>query len=280
MINIKNVGITFAAGTPDENTALRNINLNVKRGYFITIIGSNGAGKTTLFNVLAGNLLPSVGTITMNAADGDNSADTAVDITRQKEFVRARYIGRIFQSPLLGTAGKMSLEDNMMLASYKGYKQLKVNFNKHKREQFRSQLAELGMGLEDRLSDNVELLSGGQRQALSLLMATMSHPKLLLLDEHTAALDPANAALVMDITTRIARSHEQTSTAPLTVMMITHNMRHAIETGNRLLMMDGGEIALDIGAQEKAKLSPEDLITRFKELKRSEILSDKMLLQE
>ncbi|GHV83388.1 ABC transporter ATP-binding protein [Spirochaetia bacterium] len=283
MINISNVGITFAAGTPDENTALRGINLNVRRGDFITIVGSNGAGKSTLFNVISGNLLPTTGTITMNVADGNNSNSddegVTIDITRQKEFVRARYIGRIFQSPLLGTAGKMTLEDNMMLASYKGYKQLKVNLNKHKREQFRAQLAELDMGLEDRLSDNVELLSGGQRQALSLLMATMSHPKLLLLDEHTAALDPANAALVMDITNRIARAHKQTSSTPLTVMMITHNMRHAIETGNRLLMMDGGEIVFDIGAQEKAKLSPEDLVTRFKELKHREIVSDEMLLQ-
>ena len=267
MINIRNLGITFAQGTPDENTDLHDINLNVQRGDFITIVGSNGAGNTTLFNMLAGNLMPTTGSITMT--DGN----TSIDITRQKEYRRARYIGRIFQSPLLGTAGKMSLEDNMMIASYKGYKQFKINLNKHKREQFRGRLAELNMGLEDRLSDNVELLSGGQRQALSLLMATMSNPALLLLDEHTAALDPANAAIVMDLTRRFAKEQA------LTVMMITHNMRHAIETGNRLLMMDCGEIVFDIGADEKAKLLPEDLVTRFKELKRRELVNDQMLLQ-
>ncbi|GHU39057.1 ABC transporter ATP-binding protein [Spirochaetia bacterium] len=267
MIDIRNIGITFAQGTPDENIALHDINLSVQRGDFITVVGSNGAGKTTLFNVLAGNLLPTTGSITMK------DAGSTIDITLQKEFRRARYIGRIFQSPLLGTAGKMSLEDNLMIASYKGCKQLKINLNKRKRDEFKTQLAELGMGLEDRLADNVELLSGGQRQALSLLMATMSHPALLLLDEHTAALDPANAAIVMGLTTRFAKERA------LTVMMITHNMRHAIETGNRLLMMDSGEIVFDIGTEEKAKLLPEDLVTRFKELKRREIVSDGMLLQ-
>jgi putative ABC transport system ATP-binding protein len=173
---------------------------------------------------------------------------------------------------MLGTAGRMSLEDNMVICSKKGYRGLKISLNKKLREQFSSELAALGMGLENRLGDNVELLSGGQRQALTLLMTVMSRPSLLLLDEHTAALDPRNAELVMELTRRF------TSEYNLTVMMITHNMNHAIEIGNRLLMMDGGEIIMNIDADEKAKLSTEVLVQRFRDIKKKELATDEMLL--
>lgn len=261
MIELKNIGIIFAEGTPDENIALKNISLTINKGDFITVIGSNGAGKSTLYNIIAGSLQPTSGSITL---DGN-------DITREPEYKRAHYIGRIFQNPLLGTAGKMSLEDNMIICEKKGYKGLKISLNRKKREQFRQQLAVLGMGLEDRLTDNVEQFSGGQRQALTLLMAVMSHPSLLLLDEHTAALDPANAEVVMDLTRRFAEEYN------LTVMMITHNMNHALAYGNRLLMMDAGEIIMDLSGEEKSKLTADAVVERFRQIKQG-TLSDALLL--
>ena len=261
MIELKNIGIIFAEGTPDENIALKNISLTINKGDFITVIGSNGAGKSTLYNIIAGSLQPTSGSITL---DGN-------DITREPEYKRAHYIGRIFQNPLLGTAGKMSLEDNMVICERKGYKGLKISLNRKKREQFRQQLAVLGMGLEDRLTDNVEQFSGGQRQALTLLMAVMSHPSLLLLDEHTAALDPANAEVVMNLTRRFAEEYN------LTVMMITHNMNHALAYGNRLLMMDAGEIIMDLSGEEKSKLTADAVVERFRQIKQG-ALSDALLL--
>lgn len=261
MIELKNIGIIFAEGTPDENIALKNISLTINKGDFITVIGSNGAGKSTLYNIIAGSLQPTSGSITL---DGN-------DITREPEYKRAHYIGRIFQNPLLGTAGKMSLEDNMIICEKKGYKGLKISLNRKKREQFRQQLAVLGMGLEDRLTDNVEQFSGGQRQALTLLMAVMSHPSLLLLDEHTAALDPANAEVVMNLTRRFAEEYN------LTVMMITHNMNHALAYGNRLLMMDAGEIIMDLFGEEKSKLTADAVVERFRQIKQG-ALSDALLL--
>ncbi len=261
MIELKNIGIIFAEGTPDENIALKNISLTINKGDFITVIGSNGAGKSTLYNIIAGALQPTSGSITL---DGN-------DITREPEYKRAHYIGRIFQNPLLGTAGKMSLEDNMIICEKKGYKGLKISLNRKKREQFRQQLAVLGMGLEDRLTDNVEQFSGGQRQALTLLMAVMSHPSLLLLDEHTAALDPANAEVVMNLTRRFAEEYN------LTVMMITHNMNHALSYGNRLLMMDAGEIIMDLSGEEKSKLTADAVVERFRQIKQG-ALSDALLL--
>ena len=261
MIELKNIGIIFAEGTPDENIALKNISLTINKGDFITVIGSNGAGKSTLYNIIAGSLQPTSGSITL---DGN-------DITREPEYKRAHYIGRIFQNPLLGTVGKMSLEDNMIICEKKGYKGLKISLNRKKREQFRQQLAVLGMGLEDRLTDNVEQFSGGQRQALTLLMAVMSHPSLLLLDEHTAALDPANAEVVMNLTRRFAEEYN------LTVMMITHNMNHALAYGNRLLMMDAGEIIMDLSGEEKSKLTADAVVERFRQIKQG-ALSDALLL--
>ncbi|MCQ2982846.1 MAG: ATP-binding cassette domain-containing protein [Treponemataceae bacterium] len=263
MLTLKDIDMTFAAGTPDENRALQNINLTINEGDFITVIGSNGAGKSTLMNVISGNLSPSAGTITMEGRD----------VTKEAEYKRAAYIGRIFQNPLLGTAGKMRLEDNMMICSKKGFKGLRISLNNKKRSEFREQLKALDMGLENRLGDNVELLSGGQRQALTLLMAVMSKPKLLLLDEHTAALDPTNAAIVMELTRRFAKEYG------LTVMMITHNMQHALEYGNRLLMMDAGEVILDIDGDEKANLTMDEIQKRFRAIKNKDLNNDQMLLQ-
>lgn len=267
MIELQDIGITFNANTPDENKALKNINLRINRGDFITVIGSNGAGKSTLYNLIAGTLPPSHGSIFLDTAQGRR------DITHEKEFKRARYIGRIFQNPLLGTAGKMSLEDNMVIASKKGFKGLRISLNNRTREYFKEQLSVLGMGLEDRLRDNVEQFSGGQRQALTLLMAVMSRPDLLLLDEHTAALDPTNAAIIMELTKKFAADYN------LTVMMVTHNMQHAIEYGSRLLMMDAGEIILDINGAEKTSLTLEDIVEKFRGIKNRSLDNDQMLLQ-
>ncbi len=272
MIELKDIGITFHAGTPDENIALKNINLKINQGDFITVIGSNGAGKSTLYNIIAGTLMPTKGQIFLEQKAEDGSI-ISKDITGDAEYKRAAYIGRIFQNPLLGTAGKMSLEDNMMICSKKGWHGLKISLNKKKRDEFKEHLKALDMGLEERLNDNVELLSGGQRQALTLLMAVLSKPAILLLDEHTAALDPANAALIMRLTKQFAEEYN------LTVMMITHNMQQALDYGNRLLMMDDGEIILDIGGEEKKNLTLEDLAERFRQIKNHSMTSDKIVLQ-
>lgn len=268
MLRLENIGITFNAGTPDENSALKNINLNINKGDFITVIGSNGAGKSTLYNIIAGTLLADKGKIFLEKEDGSSR-----EITKEAEYKRATYIGRIFQNPLLGTAGKMSLADNMVICCKKGWKGIKISLTKKLKEEFREKVSMLNMGLEDRLNDNVEQFSGGQRQALTLLMAVLSKPDLLLLDEHTAALDPTNASIVMELTRKFAEEYN------LTVMMITHNMQHALEYGNRLLMMDGGEIILDISGEEKQKLTLEDLAERFKQIKNHSITNDQMVLQ-
>jgi len=262
MMKIDHVSVTFNAGTPDENRALKDVSLEVEKGDFVTVIGSNGAGKTTLYNLIAGTYAPTAGRILIRD----------VDVTKTPEYRRARYIGRIFQNPLLGTAGKMSLEDNMVICHKKGYKGLGISLNHKTREYFRSRLRELDMGLENRLKDNVDQFSGGQRQALTLLMAVLSEPALLLLDEHTAALDPRNAEIVMNLTRSFAERYG------LTVMMITHNMNHAIEYGNRLLMMDSGEIVLDVGDGEKSKLTIAEIVQRFRDIKRRELSSDQLLL--
>lgn len=265
MITIENLDVIFNRGTPDENHALKNINLKINRGDFITVIGSNGAGKSTLYNAIAGTIFPTGGHIYLD--------EEKREITFDREYKRARYIGRIFQNPLLGTAGKMSLEDNMMICSKKGWKGLRISLNGKMRSYFREQLKVLGMGLESRMNDNVSQFSGGQRQALTLLMAVMSKPSLLLLDEHTAALDPSNADAIMRLTRRFADEYG------LTVMMITHNMKHALEYGNRLLMMDAGEIILDINGKEKAGLTMDDIVERFRAIKNRELANDQMVLQ-
>jgi len=264
MIAIKNVSVIFNQGTVNENQALRDINLTINESDFITIIGSNGAGKSTLFNLIAGTITPTVGSI---HASGRN-------ITREPEYKRARYIGRIFQNPLLGTASNMSLEDNMMITYRKGFKWLKRSLNNKMREYFRSELVQLKMGLEHRMKENLVMFSGGQRQALTLLMMVLSKPSLILLDEHTAALDPKNAGIVLELTDKFIREYKLTS------MMITHNMSHAIEYGNRLLMMDQGEIIFDVSGDAKKELTVEKLIEKFHELRHRGFENDRALLSE
>lgn len=262
MIRLENINMVFGEGTPDRNHVLRDVDLEIKRGDFITIIGSNGAGKSTLFNVISGNKRPGTGSVTIND----------VDVTGHPEYKRAKYIGRIFQDPLLGTAGNMSIIDNMVVTGSKGFKGLRISLNRNKREYFRQQLTRLDMELESRLSDNVGMLSGGQRQALTLLMMSLSKPELVLLDEHTAALDPRNAAKVMELTGKFIEEYG------FTVMMITHNMQQAIDYGNRLLMMDEGRIILDINGDEKKNLTVDSLVRKFHEIRQKDFATDKTLL--
>jgi len=264
MIELKDITHVFNPNSVDERLALRHINLKVNEGDFITIIGSNGAGKTTLFNIIAGTYTPTSGKIFING----------IDVTNDPEYKRARYIGRIFQNPLLGTASNMSLEDNMMICYRKGFKWPVVNLNRNMREFFKKELTRLQMGLEHRMKDNLALFSGGQRQALTLLMMVLSRPALILLDEHTAALDPKNAAKILELTREFIEEYH------LTAMMITHNMSYALEYGNRLLMMDEGEIILDISGEEKKKLTVEGLIERFHTLRHKQYEDDRSLLSE
>ena len=262
MIKLENINMIFGEGTPDENHVLKSLDLKVNQGDFITIIGSNGAGKTTLFNVVSGNQSPNTGTVLVND----------INVTSHPEYRRAKYIGRIFQDPLLGTAGNMSIVDNMLIASRKGFKGLKISKNKAKREYFRKELTRLDMELENRLNDNVGMLSGGQRQALTLLMMSLSKPDLVLLDEHTAALDPRNASKVLDLTNRFIDEYG------FTAMMITHNMQQAIDYGNRLLMMDEGRIILDISGDEKKGLTVDSLVKKFHDIRKKDFATDKTLL--
>jgi putative ABC transport system ATP-binding protein len=262
VVRLEKVNMTFNQGTPDENHAVKNISLTVKEGDFISIIGSNGAGKTTLFDLIAGSLKPTSGKIFINNRE----------VTRVSEHRRARYIGRIFQNPLLGTAGNMSIEDNMMICCDKGFKWPLVRLNKKMRAFFRAELEKLSMGLEKRMKENVRMLSGGQRQALTLLMMVLSRPALILLDEHTAALDPKNAALVLKMTNQFIAKNG------LTTMMVTHNMSQAIEFGSRLLMMDEGEIIFDVEGEDKKKLTIEKLVQKFHEIRKRDFESDEVRL--
>ncbi|MFP4378840.1 MAG: ABC transporter ATP-binding protein [Spirochaetales bacterium] len=264
MIRLEELSKVFHPGTPNENVAVRRVNLTVNEGDFVTIIGSNGAGKTTLFNLISGTTDATEGKVFVND----------IDVTKHPEYKRARYIGRIFQDPLLGTASNMMVQDNMMISYRKGMKGLKISLNHERKEFFREKLKDLEMGLERRMEDNVGLLSGGQRQALTLLMMVISEPSLVLLDEHTAALDPKNAEIVLDLTSRFIRDYNLTS------MMITHNMSHAIKYGNRLLMMDRGEVIFDVSGEEKQKLTVEKLVDRFRELRHAELESDELMLSD
>jgi putative ABC transport system ATP-binding protein len=264
MIELRNVSMIFNQGTVNENQAISGINLKVREGDFITVIGSNGAGKSTLFNLIAGTITPTVGSILVNDRN----------VTRDPEYKRARYIGRIFQNPLLGTASNMSLEDNMMITYRKGFKWLKRSLNHTMREFFRAELVQLKMGLEERMKENLAMFSGGQRQALTLLMMVLSKPDLILLDEHTAALDPKNAAIVLELTNKFIAEYK------LTAMMITHNMSHAIEFGNRLLMMDKGEIIFDIDGEAKKELTVEKLVKKFHDIRHKTFENDRTLLSE
>ena len=241
---------------------IRDLNLTVNAGEFVTIIGSNGAGKTTLFNLISGNLAPTSGKVFING----------VDVTDHPEYKRARYMGRIFQDPLAGTASNMTLEDNMMITCKKGFKWPVIGLNRKKRAYFKSQLVHLKMGLESRMKENISTLSGGQRQALTLLMMVLSNPDIALLDEHTAALDPHNAAIVIDLTTQFISEHR------LATLMITHNMNHAIAYGSRLLMMDAGEVIIDVSGADKAKLTVPKLLEMFSSIRRKAFENDEVLL--
>lgn len=265
MLEIKNVSKTFNPGTINEKRALTDLSLSLNDGDFVTVIGGNGAGKSTLLNAVAGVWPVDSGSILI---DGE-------DVTGMPEYKRAKYIGRVFQDPMMGTAPNMQIEENLALAYRRGRKRgLKWGVTNAEREIYREKLATLGLGLEDRLTAKVGLLSGGQRQALTLLMATMVPPQLLLLDEHTAALDPATAEKVLDLTRRVvAESH-------ITCLMVTHNMHQALELGNRTLMMADGHIVLDVAGSERAGMGVDDLIARFKAGAGHELDNDRILLSE
>lgn len=263
MLEIKRVYKTFNTGTINEKKALKNLNLTLNDGDFVTVIGGNGAGKSTMLNMIAGVYPVDAGSITINGTD----------VTWMKEHIRARYLGRVFQDPMMGTAADMWIEENMALASRRGQKRgLRWAITGKEREEFKELLKELELGLENRLATKVGLLSGGQRQALTLLMATMKRPDLLLLDEHTAALDPKTAAKVLELTDKLIKEEG------LTALMITHNMRDAIHYGNRLIMMNEGQIILDISGEEKKKLTVEDLLNAFSRLSGDEFVNDRALL--
>ena len=262
MLEIKNIYKTFNPGTVNEKTALNGLSLTLEDGDFVTVIGGNGAGKSTMLNAVAGVWPVDEGHILIDGAD----------VTRLPEHKRAAYLGRVFQDPMTGTAATMQIEENLALAARRGkVRTLRSGITKAERAEYIERLQILDLGLEDRLTSKVGLLSGGQRQALTLLMATLKQPKLLLLDEHTAALDPKTAAKVLEATDRIVeRDH-------LTTLMITHNMKDAIAHGNRLIMMKDGQIIFDISGEEKKKLTVEDLLAKFK-VAGDDDLSDKMIL--
>lgn len=263
MLDINGISKTFNPGTVNEKTALDGLTLHLNEGDFVTVIGGNGAGKSTMLNAVAGVWPVDEGSIVV---DG-------VNVTRLAEHKRAKYLGRVFQDPMTGTAASMQIEENMALAARRGMvRTLRRGISNKEREFYREQLKVLDLGLEERLTAKVGLLSGGQRQALTLLMATLKKPKLLLLDEHTAALDPKTAAKVLEATDRIvSREH-------LTTIMITHNMKDAIAHGNRLVMMDSGKIIYDVSGEAKKKLTVSDLLRKFEEVSGSEFANDRMIL--
>ncbi|MEE0117874.1 MAG: ATP-binding cassette domain-containing protein [Lachnospiraceae bacterium] len=264
MLQLKHIEKTFNPGTVNEKRALTDLNLDLKDGDFATIVGSNGAGKSTMFNAITGAFYVDEGQIIL---DGE-------DITYKKEYLRSHEIGHLFQDPLRGTAPGMTIEENMALAYLRAKTMRNQYFsriNKADKEKFREQLALLDMGLEDRMKQPVGLLSGGQRRALTLLMATMVTPKILLLDEHTAALDPATAAKVLALTRQIIAERK------ITALMVTHNMHQALELGNRTLMMDAGSIIFDVSGAEREKLTVDDLLEKFKENAGRQLDNDRIL---
>ena len=263
MLEIQNVSKTFNAGTVNEKTALNGLNLKLNEGDFVTVIGGNGAGKSTMLNAVAGVWPVDCGKIII---DG-------VDVTRLSEHQRAAYIGRVFQDPMTGTAATMQIEENLALAARRGKpRTLRIGITRAEREQYRELLKSLDLGLENRLTARVGLLSGGQRQALTLLMATMNKPKLLLLDEHTAALDPGTAEKVLTLTKRIVADGN------ITCLMVTHNMSQALELGTRTLMMADGGIVLDVSGEEKKNLQVSDLLAKFQIASGGEFANDRMIL--
>ena len=263
MLDINRIYKTFNAGTVNEKRALSGLDLHLQEGDFVTVIGGNGAGKSTMLNAIAGTWLVDEGSIVI---DG-------IDVTRLSEHKRAKYLGRVFQDPMTGTAASMQIEENLALAARRGKSRtLRIGITAKEREEYRQQLKILELGLENRLTTSVGLLSGGQRQALTLLMATLQKPKLLLLDEHTAALDPKTAAKVLEVTDKIV------SRDNLTTIMITHNMKDAIAHGNRLVMMHEGHIIYDVVGEEKKNLTVADLLKKFEEASGGELANDRMML--
>ena len=263
MLTINNIRKVFNPGTVNEKVALDGLSLHLNAGDFVTVIGGNGAGKSTLLNAVAGTWLVDEGSITI---DG-------IDVTHLPEHKRAQYIGRVFQDPMMGTAATMQIEENLALALRRGKpRTLKIGITAKEREDYKEMLKILDLGLEERLTSKVGLLSGGQRQALTLLMATLVKPKLLLLDEHTAALDPKTAAKVLDATQKIVERDN------MTTLMITHNMRDAITYGNRLVMMHEGRIVVDVSGEEKKHLTVEQLLSLFSQASGSDVVNDKLLL--
>lgn len=263
MLEIKNIYKTFNPGTVNEKIALKGVDLHLKEGDFVTVIGGNGAGKSTMLNCVTGVHTVEEGQIFIDGTD----------VTALPEYKRAKFIGRVFQDPMMGTAATMQIDENLALAARRGKSRtLRTGITKAERESYKEQLKILGLGLEDRLTAKVGLLSGGQRQALTLLMATLQKPKLLLLDEHTAALDPKTAAKVLEVTQKIVEQNH------LTTMMITHNMRDAIAYGNRLIMMYDGKIVVDVSGEEKKNLTVEQLLGLFSKASGSDEANDKLLL--
>ena len=263
MLELKEIWKTFNAGTVNEKQALRGVSLTLNDGDFCTVIGGNGAGKSTMLNAVAGTFPVDAGTISIGGTD----------VTHLPEFKRAKFIGRVFQDPMMGTAPTMQIIENLALAARRGQNRgLKWGITKAEKERYQELLHGLDLGLEDRLTSKVGLLSGGQRQALTLLMASLQKPKLLLLDEHTAALDPKTAAKVLELSDRIVEENH------LTTMMVTHNMKDAIAHGNRLIMMYDGRIVIDVSGEEKKKLTVPQLLELFSKVSGSDEADDKLLL--
>ncbi|GAA0344493.1 ABC transporter ATP-binding protein [Bacillus carboniphilus] len=263
MLHLKEINKIFNEGTLDEKVALSRINLSLKKGDFVTIIGSNGAGKSTLMNVISGVIKPDVGTVTI--------ADQ--DVTNLPEYKRSKLIGRVFQDPMAGTAPTMTIEENLAMAYSRNKKRgLRRAVTKERRQLFLEVLKSLNLGLETRLNAKVGLLSGGERQALSLLMATFTEPNILLLDEHTAALDPSRAELITKLTKEIVADHQ------LTTLMVTHNMQQAIDLGNRLIMMDKGQIIFEANEEEKKSLTVKDLLDEFQRIRGEQMANDRSIL--
>lgn len=263
MLKISHVSKTFNKGTVNEKKAISDLNLHIEEGQFVTVIGGNGAGKSTLLNLIAGVYPPDCGHIVLNNTD----------VSLMPEHKRAKFIGRVFQDPLMGTAADMEIGENLAFAARRGQgRTLRWGNTKSEQQKYRDELATLGLGLETRLTSKVGLLSGGQRQAITLLMASLQKPDLLLLDEHTAALDPLTAKKVLDLTEKIVSENK------LTTLMITHNMNDAIRLGNRLIMMYNGKIIYDVSGDEKALLTVEDLHNKFKEAAGTEFSDDRAVL--
>ncbi|WP_252502218.1 ABC transporter ATP-binding protein [Sporosarcina sp. Marseille-Q4943] len=263
MLKLQQINKVFNEATPDEKIALDEINLELSSGDFVTVIGSNGAGKSTMLNMISGALTPDFGIIEI----------AGKNVTKLPEYVRSRMIGRVFQDPMAGTAPSMTIEENLAMAYSRDKKRvLRRGVDKKRREFFRESLETLHLNLENRLNAKVGMLSGGERQALSLLMATFTQPSILLLDEHTAALDPSRAELITNLTKELVEKDQ------LTTLMITHNMQQALDLGNRLIMMDKGQIILEVGAEEKKGLTIDKLMAEFQRIRGEKLTSDKALL--